>query len=139
MIILELSSGANPSNTQQQQSPFSPVPVTPVNTQQQPHLHYYEDISEPMGGFSWLKKKHTEMLTKYIHNHNLILKNIFSHSFVGNPADGENKVVYTYPTLYILSVCVLTKHDYTVYCIYLYVYVYLLKYNNYNLLFLEIT
>lgn len=56
-MLLELSSGANASNAQQQQNPFSPVSVSTVNTQQQPQpdLHYYEDISNPFGGFSQLE------------------------------------------------------------------------------------
>ncbi|MCI4384269.1 hypothetical protein PGIGA_G00036830 [Pangasianodon gigas] len=51
MMIYELSSGAHVSNTQQQQNPLSPVPASPVNTQQQPQsdTYYYDDIRGPFG------------------------------------------------------------------------------------------
>ncbi|XP_058262973.1 calcium-binding and coiled-coil domain-containing protein 2 [Hemibagrus wyckioides] len=45
--MYEFSSGANVSNNQQQQNPLSPVPASPINTQEQPQLdtHLYEDIT----------------------------------------------------------------------------------------------
>lgn len=57
--MCEFSSGANVSNNQQQQIPLSPVPASPINTQQQPQLdtHLYEEISGTFGGFLFWKKK----------------------------------------------------------------------------------
>lgn len=55
------------SNNQQQQIPLSPVPASPINTQQQPQLdtHLYDEISGTFGRFLFWKKSNLDMLTKY--------------------------------------------------------------------------
>ncbi|GAA6100979.1 calcium-binding and coiled-coil domain-containing protein 2 isoform X1 [Tachysurus ichikawai] len=51
MMMCELSSGVNVSNTQQHQDPLNPAPVSLINTQQQPQSEsfLYEDIRGPFG------------------------------------------------------------------------------------------
>lgn len=58
MMMCELSSGVNVSNTQQHQDPLNPAPVSLINTQQQPQSEsfLYEDIRGPFGGFLSFKK-----------------------------------------------------------------------------------
>ncbi|XP_053368062.1 calcium-binding and coiled-coil domain-containing protein 2 [Clarias gariepinus] len=56
-LIYDISSGANVSGTQHQQTPLSPVPASPVDTQQQPVPHYYEEISGSFGNHANAENK----------------------------------------------------------------------------------
>ncbi|XP_026993420.2 calcium-binding and coiled-coil domain-containing protein 2 isoform X2 [Tachysurus fulvidraco] len=67
MMTYELSSGVNVSNTQQHEDPFNPVPVSPINTQQQPQSEsfLYEDIRGPFGNPTNTGNK--EMMCRHCH------------------------------------------------------------------------